>query len=1067
MAARFELRVPGEDPRVLTLDGGVEIGRTECALTIDDSAVSRRHALLDITAQAVVITDLGSANGTLVNGARIASATALRPGDVVRIGRAELVVLVAELDRQAAVARSQSRTIGDPNLRVHFTPGSVGADVAPRVLTAAKAAARSLERVRGPEPPRVEIFLVDPFVDPSDSDRVIASGSVVDIESGRVWMVATAESKPEDPHRPLALLYASSLPAADEVAHLLEGWALHLAGAADPDLTLFTQGLPAFAGAEDLHRAAMAVSFVRFLLERQSEDTLVELMQAASGAVERRANELYGRSLAGLERAWRARVMTGLDRVPTGEFLRLAVRHLRPHAFKQAELFVYMLLSLAFNAAFPFVTQRIFDDALPSGEFSEVFVLLVALGAAFVVSLLAGLRSSYVSADISGAIVKDIRNDMFGRLQSAPMQWYSTRNQGDVLSRLLSDVQRVEAGLSGTINGGVSQVLTLIVSSVIMLQLDWRLGLLVLAGAPLVVVVYRKMSNGAQKRSVVVQEQHSSLISVAGENYAAQDVVKIFGLGAVERRRFGLATDRLFAAQKRMVRYSGLFGLSVNMIITLLRLLVLGIGAWLILEGKFTVGSLVAFLGVMGDVLSPAAGLTSLGQEVQQSAGALLRVNEVLDAPSETESDAGIEAMAPLASEITLRGIEFSYGPERRVLDGIDVTIPAGARVAFVGPSGSGKSTILRLLMRLAEPDAGAVLVDGIDVRNRSLESWRNQLGVVTQEPFLFDTTLRENILLGAQGATEDDMRAAAAAAEVEAFIDRLPRGFDTIVGERGSNLSGGQRQRVSIARALIRRPRVLLLDEATSALDPRTERQITETLQRIATDRTVIAITHRLTSVVDYDVIYVIDAGRVVESGTHDELLGREGLYRRLWAEQTGVAAIDPDLDADGALRRIALFRDLSAEALSAVRARLEAQRVESGSTVAEDGRLMIIATGRAEVMVLAAGGVHAANELSRGDAFGVAAVLGSPAGAQLHALTDLTLLVLDESSLRELAATVPALGTALRKPGDTAPPAGARQLANATGIMRRPSMLLPGAGATVSARRLTRIEQPRVEAT
>ncbi len=931
-------------------------------------------------------------------------------------------------------------TIEKGSIRVRYRPGTAG-ERAAKPMAVAAAKARRLLAGLGSEPDLATpcIHLDDTFRDPDDPDVVVTEGSVVDHEAGAVWMAVSPEAPPEPPHRPLALLFGAALPSIDDVELLLEGYGLHLADVADTRPRLAGVALPPLDDATGELRGAMAVDYVRYLLERENEQALRELLAAPLGAVDRRYQELYGAPAAALEQAWRHEVAAGEPDVKPMEFIRLSARYLRPYWLRQLEIFGYMLLSLAFTAAFPYVSRSLFDTAIPSGEFSQVLQLLVILGVAFAVSLVAGLRQTYQSAWVSGAVVRDIRQTMFERLQTLPASWFHRYRQGDVLARLFSDVGAVQSGLSDTIGKGIFQVLTLVVGAVIMLTINVPMGLVVLAGAPVVGLVYKAMARGAQERSIELREENSALLSVAAENYTAIPVVKMFGLGGRESRRFGRASNRLFKAQRRLSLFGGLFGLSVNMITTVLRLGVLGFGAWLILEGRFTVGGLVAFLAIMGEVINPVTVLTSIGQDIQAATGALVRINEVLDAEPEPVSADAVE-LPRLQSELALSDVSFSYSPERRALDGIDARIPAGANVAFVGPSGSGKSTVLRLIMRMYEPEEGTISLDGIDVSTATVESLRGQIGVVFQDPFLFNTTIRENIELGKPGATEDEIFAAGEAAELDQFVDALPNGYDTLVGERGANLSGGQRQRVSIARALIRDPRVLLLDEATSALDPGTERQISATLRKVGADRTVVAITHRLTSITDYDMIFVIDNGRLVEYGQHDELVALGGTYGHLWAEQTGTERREmAPFDSAGALARTPLFRSLDGAALAAIAARLRSFVLQPGETIGdESGGIVIVRSGRGEVLTPSPLGAPAVTaELRPGDAFGVNALIGHRAGARLRAVETLALLELDNAVLDGVAAAHPSVAAALAGragSGQTAGPAHGRRLDSPT---------------------------------
>jgi ATP-binding cassette subfamily B protein len=1046
-AHRVEIREPGRAAREVRVTDRLEVGRQCDGIVVSNPQVSRRHLAFSVTSDGLSVSDLGSTNGTRVNGTRITGETLLRRGDRVSVADVELVVVDgtdgAPPPKAPAVEprpRIATRPLLDEltEMRIdratlRFRPGTAGASAAPALASAVKRARRRLAGL-GSEPWGVspQICLVDPIPDPDRPGEVMTEGTVVDPARGEIWMVVTSEAPPEAPERPLALFFGASLPSADELRFLLDGYGLFVAETPDPDPQLRDIGdLPLIVDADKQVASAMALSFVRFLIERGGRSDFLHFLTAPAGRVDVVAEELYGASLAALEEAWHQKLLFGSNKVETGRFLRLSARYLRPHARRETEMFVYMVLGLAFNTVFPFVTRRLFDTALPSGKFSEVLRLLLFLAGAFVISLLAGLRRAYLTAYVGGAVVRDVRDEMFDRLQSLSNGWFTRHQQGDVLSRLFSDVAVLEVGLSETLREGVFQLLSLVVSFVVLLLLNVPLTLVVIAGAPLVALIYRGMAAGAQKRSLAVQEQTSGLIAVAAENYSAQPVIKAFGLEARERGRFGRAAERLFLTQRRLALFGGVFNLSVTMIVTLLRLVVLGLGSWLILQNHLTVGGLVAFLGVMGEVLAPVAALTGIGQQIQASTGALVRINEVLDEIPEIKDEPGAEPMRELMQEIRLSGVTFSYIPGRPVLENIEAVIAAGSRVAFVGPSGAGKSSILQLVARFYDPEEGEVLFDGHDIRHYTVASVRDQIGVVFQDPFLFGSTVRDNIALGKPGASDAEVEAAARAAEIDEFIDSMPQRYDTLVGERGGRLSGGQRQRISIARALIRDPRLLILDEATSALDPRTERLITDTLERASRGRTTIAVTHRLTSIAAYDRIFVVVAGRLVEQGTHEQLLDLGGTYARLWAEQTGaVVPREAPFDAAEALGRVPIFAALTSADLGAIAAQLRVVDLRPGEQIPEGGgRLILIRRGSVRTLLPGIDGQLVPSvELGTGDAFGLAALLGNETGATLEAIDSASVLVLDDESISSIAARHPSVADALRHGSHLGPEGGQR---------------------------------------
>jgi ATP-binding cassette subfamily B protein len=336
-----------------------------------------------------------------------------------------------------------------------------------------------------------------------------------------------------------------------------------------------------------------------------------------------------------------------------------------------------------------------------------------------------------------------------------------------------------------------------------------------------------------------------------------------------------------------------IYGMSTTTLGAVVQMLTLGVGGWLVIEGELTLGTLLAFMGLLGLMVAPVQSAADLVQVVQRASGALTRVDELRDLPIEPP-DFG-PPLRPVVSGIELDDVSFGYEEGHPVLDDVSFRIPAGSRFAIVGPSGSGKSTIVRLLLRFDEPDSGLLLIDGEDSRRFNRASCRQQFAVVPQEDVLFNLSVSENIRLGRLEASDEEVADAASAAELDRVAEELPNGLDTRVGERGAQLSGGQRQRVALARALIRRPSVLILDEATSALDSQTEAAIHATIDRLDRSVTVVMVTHRLTSARDADWIVVLDHGRVAEQGHHQTLMAARGLYRALWEAQQGEYEAEP----------------------------------------------------------------------------------------------------------------------------------------------------------------------------
>jgi len=1024
------------------------IGRSDCDIVVADDSVSRSHLAIEPAGDYCIVTDLGSSNGTFINDAKIAVPTMARPGDVVRLGQ-HVTLSIAEVQRITPVegGRESSATMVQPlaagpgvpegtasltrdSIEVRFIERSAGRKAAKSMLDSARRARKKLAGFgTEAEGTKVIIHLIDPLV---RDGVLITAGSIVDAPSAQVWCVVSSDSPPEDPTRAMALIFGANFPGAAELETLIAGYGLQLAGhhdATPADWHDFDEPL----------RTQTAAAFVHHLIEQSNDETVRTFLQSPAEQSDATARELFGKPVSQLVRSW---VAADASDYKPGQFLQLAMKRLWPYKVRQVEVFIYMILSLAFTSVYPFVTRHLFDEVIPSQDFSRVWKLLLLLVGAFAISLLAGVRRSYQSNFISASVVRDIRQEMFDRAQNLSSTSMSGYQQGEILSRMFQDVGRLQAGLSAIINTGIFQFVSLVVSGVIMLSVNLWLGLLVCIGAPFIAIVYRQMGEGAQKRSISVQEDSSALMTVASENYQAGPVVKLFRLEKRESERFSEQATKLIESSQRMSLFNGLFGLSVNFVMTILQMSVLGIGAWLIFEGQFTLGGLVAFLGVMGEFLGPVTELTTLGQTMQMSMGSLKRVEEVTEAEVEPAGE-DLAPLTPLSRSIELRDLSFSYTPERRTLDGLNVTIPAGKRTAFVGPSGSGKSTVLQVLMRLIEPDEGALLVDGVDVRERSLSSLRRQIGVVFQDPFLFNISLAENIALGGDNITPEQVQAAATAAEIDSFVDQLPNGLHTNVGEGGSLLSGGQRQRAAIARALAANPALLVLDEATSALDAATERQINDTIERAVEGRTVVSVTHRLTAITDYDHIVVLVDGAVESQGTHDELVAAGGTYTRLWCEQTGMPLPEqPVFDPVGALADLPLFRTVDSSTLDELVASGRTARFGTGTAATSPaGGISVLLNGRAERTTANGETLHVA----QGDVLGTASLLGGNEATVLLATEPIELLLIDADQLAPLIARQRAATTGTET---IVLPASSRTLVRAT----------VGADATIADLRTTR---------
>lgn len=564
-------------------------------------------------------------------------------------------------------------------------------------------------------------------------------------------------------------------------------------------------------------------------------------------------------------------------------FGRSVLRYLGPHAGKVALVLGASTFETGFYWVVPLAFRYLIDHTFQASDRNGLLAVLVLLAAGLTGASLASLWRGRYWARVASQVVADIRFQLFHKLQQLSSSAYARTSTGALLSRFSNDLAAVDNALGIAVIWGVLPGLDCVLGTVILLVLDWRLGLLAALVWPWCVLMPARIAQKAAPAAEIRKRREAELLDIIHEAVATHAVVRAYGLQRLSLMRFFQGEAALFSSSVESAYLTALMDQSAISGILLLQVLTLGVGAWLAFNGYTSIGTLAAFQALFLGVSTSLLYFTQYLRGLLPARAGMRRIEDFLEQPSQIDDLPGAAAIEPLAHDIVFDEVCFGY-EGRPVLDRVSFRIARGTTVAIVGPSGSGKSTVISLLLRFHDPERGRVLVDGVDLRAVTQASWRAQLGIVFQENLLFSTSLRENIRMGREDATDADIEDAARQAGIHDALMQLPDGYATQAGERGSRLSGGQRQRLAIARALVRQPAVLLLDEATSALDPQTEAEVNATLRQAGTGRTVVAVTHRLATVTHVDQILVIDGGRVVEQGRHQELLERGGVYASLW---------------------------------------------------------------------------------------------------------------------------------------------------------------------------------------
>ena len=575
--------------------------------------------------------------------------------------------------------------------------------------------------------------------------------------------------------------------------------------------------------------------------------------------------------------------------------LRRILAFFRPYLVEESLVLVCILIGSLLGLLPPLFTMWLIDGAIPAHDMHAIEFNVGGMVASALAAGVIGVYQGYLNSFVGEGIMRDIRTSLVNHLHRMPLSFFTETKTGEIMNRVSSDVDNVDNVVTGTLVSIVTSVFTIVTTVVTIFVLDWRLALVALTLIPLMIVPLGPVGRRMYKIRKRTREKRDEIESITQETLSISGItlIKSFVRETFERSRFYAVGTDLMKLEIRLAMVGRWFMAAITAMIVIGPAIVWLFGAWFVIHGQLKVGEVVAFVAYLGRLYGPASALAGVQVQIVSAFAVFERIFAYLDMPPEVE-DSGAAVLGKVRGEVRFDDVHFSYIPERVALDGISFRVEPGQMAAFVGPSGAGKTTITQLVPRFYDPQQGAVRVDGIDVRDVTLASLRENVGIVTQETYLFHDTIEANLRYARPDANQAEIVAAARAANIHDFITSLPAGYATVVGERGHKLSGGERQRLAIARVLLKNPCILILDEATSALDSANEAAIQAALVPLTEGRTSLVIAHRLSTILDADVIFVVEDGRIVESGTHEELLSRDGAYAQLYWKQFRDRAVE-----------------------------------------------------------------------------------------------------------------------------------------------------------------------------
>ncbi len=572
--------------------------------------------------------------------------------------------------------------------------------------------------------------------------------------------------------------------------------------------------------------------------------------------------------------------------------LGLLWRLTKPYRRRTAFSVVSLLTATATALAPPYLAKYALDDAVRHDDGGRLFLVVGIFVAAGLANWVMYYVETYMTGWVGERILADLRTTLFGHLQRLSLGFYERTRAGVIISRLTNDVEAIDQLVTDGVTTLVQSTLTLLGTAAILFVLDWRLALATCAVIPFMAIATGVFRLRSARAYAAVRERLGLVTATLAEDIAGMRIVQAFTRERAAYANFRRVAERYRESNMQTVVISGIYFPAVDLLSSVALAVVLGYGGSLYFGGTLTLGTLFAFMLYVQNFFDPVQQLSQLYNTFLSATAALDKIMDVLDQDPEVRDRPGARTLGHIRGDVRLEDVRFGYGTGPEVLHGIDLEVAAGTTVALVGHTGAGKSTIAKLIARFYDPTGGRITIDGVDLREVSQSSLRRQLGIVPQEGFLFAGTVHDNIAFGRPGASREDVAAAARTVGADRFVAELEAGYDTEVGERGTRLSLGQRQLIAFARAVLADPRILILDEATSSVDIGTERQIERALRTLLADRTAFVIAHRLSTIRGADLIVVLEHGRVVEQGSHAELLERGGRYTALYGDWAEVAA-------------------------------------------------------------------------------------------------------------------------------------------------------------------------------